>query len=245
MNTHRGRRGFIGMAIALTAIVPGARAQAAGATVSETGSQFVDQQVTITVGEKVVWRFADNQSVRHSVTFDDNTFDQPANCSALVPISCQGPGDTVERLFQSVGRFFYHCKIHGAPQRGMFGIVIVEPASTGTPGSTGGATSSTVKASSTTTTAKAATSSTTSTTRALATSSTVIKSTTTTSDPSSVLLPGEAPPFSGNDSNSAAGKSGGSKGGSDSSTVALIVGLLLAVSAGGGYLLWRIRPGRT
>jgi hypothetical protein len=26
--------------------------------------------------------------------------------------------------------------------------------------------------------------------------------------------------------------------------VALIVGLLLAVSAGGGYLLWRIRPGR-
>jgi hypothetical protein len=26
--------------------------------------------------------------------------------------------------------------------------------------------------------------------------------------------------------------------------VALIVGLLLAVSASGGYLLWRIRPGR-
>jgi len=27
--------------------------------------------------------------------------------------------------------------------------------------------------------------------------------------------------------------------------VALIVALLLAVSAGGGYLLWRLRPGRT
>ncbi len=37
----------------------------------------------------------------------------------------------------------------------------------------------------------------------------------------------------------------GSDGGSDSGTVVLIVGLLLAVAVGGGFLLWRLRPGRT
>ncbi|MEW6471598.1 MAG: hypothetical protein AB1679_04965 [Actinomycetota bacterium] len=63
-------------------------------------------------------------------------------------------------------------------------------------------------------------------------------------DTSSVLLPGDPPPFSGEDANSAAGQSGGSDDGSDSRTVALIVALLLAVSVGGGYLLWRLRPGR-
>jgi hypothetical protein len=60
-----------------------------------------------------------------------------------------------------------------------------------------------------------------------------------------VLLPGDAPPFSGENGNSATGQSGGSSDdGGDSTTVALIVGLLLAVSAGGGYMLWRLRPGR-
>jgi hypothetical protein len=59
----------------------------------------------------------------------------------------------------------------------------------------------------------------------------------------SVLLPGE-PPLFREDTSSAANRSGDSKGGSDSGTIALIVALLLAVSAGGGYLLWRLRPGR-
>jgi hypothetical protein len=56
------------------------------------------------------------------------------------------------------------------------------------------------------------------------------------------LLPGDPPPFT--DETSTAANKSGSKEGNDSGTVALIVGLLLAVSAGGGFLLWRLRPGR-
>jgi hypothetical protein len=68
--------------------------------------------------------------------------------------------------------------------------------------------------------------------------------TSTTADNSSVLLPGDAPAFPGDDADSAAGQAAGSDDGSDSGTVVLIVGLLLAVAVGGGYLLWRLRPGR-
>ena len=244
MNTYRGRRRLLGLALILTGLLPLPEAQAATKTVSETGNQFVDQKVTITVGDTVVWKFADSQNSRHSVTFDDNSFDEPGGCSALVTLACQGPGDRIERTFAAAGTFYYHCKIHGAPKQRMFGIVEVRPTS-GTPG---GSTSSTAGASSSTTTAtaKASTSSsTTTTTRPLATSSTMITSSTTstTSESSSVLLPGEPPPFS-DDTSAAANRAGDSKSGSGSGTVALIVGLLLAVSAGGGFLLWRLRPGR-
>jgi hypothetical protein len=58
-----------------------------------------------------------------------------------------------------------------------------------------------------------------------------------------VLLPGDPPPFS-DDASKTANRASDSKDGNDSGTVALIVGLLLAVSAGGGFLLWRLRPGR-
>jgi plastocyanin len=242
MNTSHGRRRLLALAIVLTGLVTLPEARAATKTVSETGNHFVDQKVTITVGDRVVWQFADSQSARHSVTFDDNSFDEPGGCSALVTLACQGPGDSIERTFAAAGTFYYHCKIHGAPRQRMFGIVEVRPTS-GTPGAS---TSSTARASSstTTTTVKPTTSTTTTTTRPLATSSTVISSTTTTTaEATSVLLPGEPPPFS-DDTSSAANRPGGSEGGNESRTVALIVGLLLAVSAAGGYLLWWLRPGR-
>ena len=58
-----------------------------------------------------------------------------------------------------------------------------------------------------------------------------------------MLLPGEPPPFT-DETSTAANNAPGSKDGNDSGTVALIVGLLLGVSVGGGFLLWRLRPGR-
>ena len=64
-----------------------------------------------------------------------------------------------------------------------------------------------------------------------------------TAESTSALLPGDAPSFDDTNS-SAAGKSGGSEDGGDSGTVALIVALLLTVGLGGGFLLWRLRPGR-
>jgi plastocyanin len=246
MNAHRGRRRLLALAtgwLVAAALVAAAAepARAASATIIERGTQYVPKQVDVSLNDTVVWTFESSPSgPGHTVTFDDGT-DLNRNCPGTELFNdCQDtPGEVVQRRFSTTGTYPYYCKIHRG--QGMVGVVVVSAATTTSTPTT--STSTTVKAS-TTTTAKP-TSSTTSTTRALATSSTVLKSTTTTADTSSVLSPGEPPPLSGGDSNSnAAGKADGSKDGSDSSTVALIVGLLLAVSAGGGYLLWRLRPGR-
>jgi plastocyanin len=240
MNTHRGPW-VVSLFIAAAVGVPSA-AQAANATVIEQGVQYVSPQVDVSVGDTVSWIYESSPpGSGHTVTFNDR--DLNPNCPPRLLIDdCQrSPSDRVSRTFTTAGTYAYYCKIHRS--QGMTGVVVVTAANTSSTTAPASSTTATVKASTTTTT-RAATS-TTSTTRALATSSTVVKSTTTTSDPSSALLPGAPPPFSGDDSNSnAAGRSGGSSNGSGSGAVALIVGLLLAVSAGGGYLLWRIRPGR-
>jgi plastocyanin len=238
MNTHPGRRRLLTLAIALLATaVPSARA--ATTTVIERGTQFVPRQVSIAPGDTVVWSFESGSSPGHTVTFDDGT-DLNRNCPPTLLLNdCQDtPGEIVQRRFTVPGTYPYICKIHRGS--GMTGVVVVAAASSTTATTAASSTSSTQKP--TTTTVKA-TSSTTTTTKPLATSSTLVPSstTTTTSESTSVLLPGEPPPFT-DDTSTAANKS--PKDGSDSSTVALIVGLLLAVSAGGGFLLWRLRPGR-
>jgi plastocyanin len=243
MNTYRGRRRLLGLAIVLLAVSPqGVPARAALAAVSEVGTAFQPAEVRIGVNDRVVWTNRSTQS--HTVTFVGGPDLHPScdpNTPALLRVGCQGAGGTVERTFTSPGTFSYYCKLHQNVDPPMRGSVVVGAATT-----TLATTSSTLpgKSSSTTATTLRATSSTTTTTRPLATSSTVITSTTTTtSEATSVLLPGDPPPFS-DDTSSDANRSGDSKGGSDSGTVALIVALLLAASAGGGYLLWRLRPGR-
>jgi plastocyanin len=243
MNRHRGPW-VASLFIAAVVFVPSPPARAANFTVIEQGVQYVPAQVDVTVGDTVTWIYQSSPptSQGHTVTFNDR--DLNPNCPPTLLLNdCQrSPSDRVSRTFTTPGTYAYYCKIHRG--QGMTGVVVVSAATSTSTTAPASSTTATVKASTTTTT-RAATSSTTSTTRVLATSSTVVKSTTTTSDPSSALLPGAPPPLSGDDSNSnAAGRPGGSSHGSDSGTVALIVGLLLAVSAGGGYLLWRIRPGR-
>ena len=244
MNTYRGGRRLLGLAIAFLAVSPqGVPARAAGEVVNEVGTAFQPGEVRIGVNDRVVWTNRSNQS--HTVTFVGGP-DLHPNCDpstpALLRVGCQGMGGTVERTLTSPGTYAYYCKLHQNVDPPMRGTVIVGAATT-----TLATTTSSLpgKSSSTTATTLRATSSTTTTTRPLATSSTVIASTTTstTSEATSVLLPGEPPPFS-DDTSTAANRSGDSKGGSDSGTVGLIVGLLLAVSAGGGYALWRLRPGR-
>jgi plastocyanin len=243
MDTHRGRRRLLALAIAFLAVSPqGVPARAAAGAVNEVGTAFQPAEVRIGVNDRVVWTNRSNQS--HTVTFVGGP-DLHPNCDpstpALLRVGCQGAGETREHTFTSPGTYSYYCKLHQNVEPPMRGTVVVGAATT-----TLATTSSTLpgKSSSTTATTLRATSSTTTTTRPLATSSTVITSTTTTtSEATSVLLPGDPPPFS-DDTSSAANRSGDSKGGSDSGTVALIVGLLLAASAGGGYLLWRLRPGR-
>lgn len=238
MDTHRGRRRLLTLAIGwlLFAPVPGVRA-ATGA-VDEVGTSFQPAQLEVVVGDTVVWTNRSNTA--HSVAFQSGPDLHPTCAPGLLgPVgNCQDPGDTAQYTFTAARNYAYSCKLH----TNMKGVVVVSPAGT----SSTTTTTSPMTATTRSTTTTRATSSTTSTTRVLSTSSTVIKSTTTTSDTTNVLLPGAPPPFSGDDPNSSAtGESGGSSDdGSDSTTVAVIVGLLLAVSAGGGFLLWRLRPGR-
>jgi plastocyanin len=243
MNTHRCRRRLLGLAIVLLAVSPqGVPARAAVAAVDEVGTSFQPAEIRVGVNDRVVWTNRGPQS--HTVTFTDGRDLHPTcdpNTPALLRTGCQGVGATAERTFTSAGTYSYYCKLHQNADPPMRGVVVVGAATT-----TLATTSSTLpKSSSTTATTLRAANSTTTTTRALATSSTLVSAstTTTTSEATSVLLPGEPPPFS-DDTSSAANRSGGSKGGNDSGTVALIVGLVLAVSAGGGLLLWRLRPGR-
>lgn len=258
MDRFRVRRGLLALAIGGVAVAPltTAPARAATATVTERGSSFDPSHLEIRVGDTVVWTY---QSAAggpgHTVTFEGGPdYNEGCERNALLPINCQTASSTrPQRTFtssdlqgRSQASFPYYCKIHGAPGGvGMSGVIVLAAAPTTTV--TAVTTSSTLaRATTTSATAKASTSSTTSTTRALATSSTLASSSTTstTADTSSVLLPGDAPPFSGDDINTAAGQSGGSDDGTDSKTVALIVVLLLAVSGAGGFLLWRLRPGR-
>ena len=246
MNSSRDRRRLLTLAIAAAVALPLGSARGATTTVIERGVSYVPRQVNVATGDTVVWTFesAPAGSARHTVTFDDGTDLNPA-CPALVLNDCQDrPGETVQRLFAAPGTYPYYCKIHRS--QGMVGVVVVQAATTTTAGAT---TSSTLPRQTTTSsTIRSSTSSSmTPTTRPLATSSTIATSSTTstTTDSSSVLLPGDPPAFPGDGTNSsAAGQSGGSDEGSDAGTVALIVALLLGVSAAGGYLLWRMRPGR-
>lgn len=240
MDTYRGRRRLLALAIAL-AVSPGSMpARAAVGNIDEVGTSFSPKRVDIAVNDRVIWTNRSNGT--HTVTFDNGTDLHPTcDPDAILRVGCQGPGATAEHTFTAPGTYQYYCKFHGGRGgAGMAGVVVVLAATTSTTAST----TTTTRAPTTTTTVKPSTSSTTGTTRPLATSSTMSTATTsTTSVATSVLLPGEPPPFT-DDTSSAANRPDGSKGGSDSGTVALIVGLLLAVSAGGGYLLWRLRPGR-
>lgn len=242
MNTHRGRRRLLALAVTLLAVLPqGSPARAAVTGVDEATTSFSPKRVEIALKDKVVW--TNRSSATHTVTFEDGT-DLHSACDpkAILRVGCQGPGATAERTFQAAGSYQYYCKFHGGRGgAGMAGVIVVFGASTSA--TTPASTTTTTKASTTSTTAKP-TSSTTTTTRPLSTSSTLVPSstTTTTSEATSVLQPGEAPSLT--DETGTAAKAGGSKDGNDSSTVALIVALLLAVASGGGFLLWRLRPGR-
>jgi plastocyanin len=244
MNTYRCRRRLLALTIGLLAAAPhGIPARAASSAVAESANSFSPKRVEIALNDKVVW--TNRSSATHTVTFDDGT-DLHRGCEpgAILSVGCQGPGATAERTFQAAGSYQYYCKFHGARGgAGMAGVVVVLGAATSATSPSSSTT--TTRAPTTSTTVKASTSSTTTTTRPLVTSSTVLPSstTTTTSEATSVLLPGDPPPFS-DETSAAANKSAGSKDGNDSGTVALIVGMLLAVSAGGGLLLWRLRPGR-
>jgi len=132
MNTHRGRRRLLTLAIALLAVSPkGVPARAATKTVIERGTQFVDKQVSVAPGDTVVWTFESGPSPGHTVTFDDGT-DLNPNCPPTLLLNdCQDtPGEIVQRRFTVAGTYSYFCRIHRGS--GMVGVVVVSAASTTT-----------------------------------------------------------------------------------------------------------------
>jgi plastocyanin len=85
--------------------------------ISVSNFSFTPAQITITVGDKVIWT---NSGGLHNVIADDNSFTSGAvSSSAWV----------YEHTFNSVGNNPYYCSAHGAPGGvGMSGVVIVENA---------------------------------------------------------------------------------------------------------------------
>ncbi|HEX6231143.1 MAG TPA: plastocyanin/azurin family copper-binding protein [Actinomycetota bacterium] len=97
-----------------TAVGRRARARA---PVTVADDVFRPPELTVTVGDEVVWT---NQGLNpHTVTADDRAFDS-------------GTLETGQRFsvtFDQVGEVPYYCQIHGEPGSGMFGVVIVRAAS--------------------------------------------------------------------------------------------------------------------
>lgn len=86
-------------------------------------SRFVPAQVSVPAGETVVW--TNNDSVGHTVTADDGSFDSHPACGSIGG-KCMLKGETFQFTFSQPGTVAYHCRVHGGPGgRGMAGTVTV------------------------------------------------------------------------------------------------------------------------
>ena len=120
------RRVLPALALLAMALAP-SPASAAETTVIVTDNYFIEEDITIAVGDTVVWDQQGN--LPHSVTSEENSpeqFDSHPACPT-VPGSCMADGDTYTRTFNSPGVIPYYCKIHASPgsRSGMIGTVTV------------------------------------------------------------------------------------------------------------------------
>jgi plastocyanin len=114
--------GVLGVAV-LLAIASGLSFARAATTVEITasGTSFSMLDVTIAPGDSVRWT---NTSGIHNLHFDDGSFVMPATPSA-------DWGGPIERRFDTVGTYTYHCDMHVA--FGMTGKITVSDGSTPPP----------------------------------------------------------------------------------------------------------------
>lgn len=99
-------------------------ATAAALGVDVADNDFKPQEITVEVGEKVLW--TQTGISPHSVTADDGSFDSHGDCSGPNQSACMQEGDTFETAFDKPGTYGYYCKIHGGPGTGMAGTVVVK-----------------------------------------------------------------------------------------------------------------------
>jgi plastocyanin len=87
----------------------------ADVAVSAEDFQFTPQDLTISVGDTVVW--TNTGQMLHTVTASDSSWDS-GNLD---------PGKTFSRTFDTAGTFTYYCRFHGSPQgTGMAGTITVQ-----------------------------------------------------------------------------------------------------------------------
>jgi plastocyanin len=106
-----------------------------GATVEMTSShQFSPREVTVKVGESVLWKNASNDV--HTVTADPSRAKMKENVS--LPAGAKPfhsgeiqAGKSYRQTFTTAGTYKYACLTH--EDQGMTGTVIVKPADTGSP----------------------------------------------------------------------------------------------------------------
>ncbi|MGH8972140.1 MAG: plastocyanin/azurin family copper-binding protein [Acidimicrobiia bacterium] len=117
-----GRAAWLAGLAATTALLLPLPARAATAVALER-SRFEPARVSVPAGETVVW--TNNDSVGHTVTADDGSFDSHPSCGSIGG-TCMTRGQTFQTTFSKPGTFPYHCRVHGGPGgRGMAGTIAV------------------------------------------------------------------------------------------------------------------------
>ena len=97
----------------LAAVVHSIPAVAATHEVNIRDNVFEPQQMFIDVGDTVTW---DGGGFRpHTVTSDTKLFDSGR----------MGAAGEFSFTFRKKGKYYYHCKLHGAAKKGMWGVIVV------------------------------------------------------------------------------------------------------------------------
>ncbi len=111
----RGRRVWVGLALALLVHLLGVGSQAATHTVSAIDSIFFPERLAISVGDTVAW--PNNDNTEHTVTSTDDG-------GAYFDSGVLSPEDVFSFAFLAPGTYAYHCTIHGLAMSGV--IVVAE-----------------------------------------------------------------------------------------------------------------------
>ena len=127
-------------ALALGALPAAASANDATVNVAANTVSFVQQEVTITAGEKVTWNFQSAPTgqftLNHNIVLlaDGQSLPSTKQSDANAAFRFPDNGATFSKTFTTAGTFNYFCSLHFfPPSPGMTGIVHVNPAGTPPP----------------------------------------------------------------------------------------------------------------
>jgi plastocyanin len=122
------RRAGLAVALALCAAAPASGHPGHGAeavNIQGDTARFTPGEVTVGVGDAVVWFWNGTFARNHSVTADPGQAETFDSDPAGPPTNeTHPPGDSFSHTFRTVGRFTYHCQVH-ATMTGVVNVVEV------------------------------------------------------------------------------------------------------------------------